>query len=125
LKKHRAYLYYPNLSTGITLLLVVPLAEILSIESSVIASSRVSDVPGCKPNRGLMFIPFSIIYLASEIGFLTLNDTKLLIISGAILLVDIALFYFSIATFRREEILTKWKYLPKLQQKLFILYRRQ
>lgn len=103
------YLYYPNLSIGIILLIVVPLAEILSIELSVIASSRVSDVRAANQIGGLMFIPFMIIYLASEIGVLTLNDTNLLIISGAILLVDIALFYFSIATFRREEILTKWK----------------
>jgi ABC-2 type transport system permease protein len=103
------YLYYPNWSIGIILLLVVPLAEILSIELSVIVSSRASDVRAANQIGGLMFIPFMIIYLASEIGLLTLNDTNLLIISGAILLVDIALFYFSIATFRREEILTKWK----------------
>jgi ABC-2 type transport system permease protein len=56
-----------------------------------------------------MFIPFMVIYLAGEIGVITLNTDNLLIISGAILIVDLALFYFSVATFRREEILTKWK----------------
>jgi ABC-2 type transport system permease protein len=101
--------YYPNWHIGIILLLVIPLAEILSIESSVIASSRASDVRAANQLGGLMFIPFMIIYLASEIGLITLDNTTLLIISGALLLADAALFYFSTATFRREEILTKWK----------------
>jgi ABC-type Na+ efflux pump permease subunit len=102
-------LYYPNWHIGIILFLVIPLAEILSIESSVIASSRVSDVRAANQLGSLMFIPFMIIYLASEIGVITLNDSNLLIISGVLLLADVALFFFSSATFRREEILTKWK----------------
>jgi ABC-2 type transport system permease protein len=103
------YLYYPNLSIGIILLLVIPLAEIMSIELSVIASSKVNDVRAANQLGGLMFIPFMVIYLASEIGVITLNDSNLLIIAGVLLLVDIALFSLSAKTFRREEILTKWK----------------
>ena len=103
------YLNYPNVSIGIILLLVIPLAEILSIEASVIFSSRVNDVRAANQLGGLMFIPFMIIYLASELGVITLNNTNLLIIAGVLLLADVALYYFSSATFRREEILTKWK----------------
>jgi ABC-2 type transport system permease protein len=101
--------YYPNWHIAIILFLVIPLTEILSIESSVIASSRASDVRAANQLGGLMFIPFMIIYLASEIGLLTLNNTNLLLISGALVLADVALFFLSTATFRREEILTKWK----------------
>jgi ABC-2 type transport system permease protein len=104
-----SYLYYPNLSIGIVLLVLAPLAAILSIEISVLASSRVSDVRAANSIGGLMFIPFMIIYLASEIGVIYLNNSNLLIISGAFLVVDVALSYFSVATFHREEILTKWK----------------
>ena len=75
----------------------------------VIAPSRASDIRAADQLSGLMFIPFMIIYLASEIGLIILDNTNLLLISGALLLVDVALFYFSKATFRREEILTKWK----------------
>ncbi len=102
------YLIYPSWSIGVIFLLI-PIATILSIELSVIASSRVSDVRSANSVGGLMFIPFMVIYLASEIGVITLNTDNLLIISGALLIVDLALFYFSVATFRREEILTKWK----------------
>ena len=103
------YYYYPNWNIGILLFLLIPLAEILSIELSVIASARASDVRAANQLGGLMFIPFMIIYLASELGILTLTDSNLLIISGVLLLVDAGLFFFSAATFRREEILTKWK----------------
>jgi ABC-2 type transport system permease protein len=102
------YLYYPN-STIAVIFLLIPIAAILSIELSVIASSRVSDVRSANSIGGLMFIPFMIIYLAGEIGVITLNTDNLLIISSVFLIVDLALFYFSVATFRREEILTKWK----------------
>jgi ABC-2 type transport system permease protein len=56
-----------------------------------------------------MFFPFLAIYLASEIGIISLDINSLLIISGVLLAVDVALFFVSTATFRREEILTKWK----------------
>ena len=102
------YLLYPNWSIGVIFLLI-PIAAVLSIELSIIVSSRVSDVRSANSVGGLMFIPFMIIYLAGEIGVITLNAENLLIISGVFLIVDLALFYFSIATFRREEILTKWK----------------
>ena len=102
------YLIYPNWSIGVIFLLI-PIAAILSIELSVIASSRVSDVRSANSIGGLMFVPFMIIYLAGEIGVIALNTDNLLMISGALLIVDLALFYFSVATFRREEILTKWK----------------
>ncbi len=49
------------------------------------------------------------IYIASEIRMITLDINSLLIISGILLAVDVALFFVSTATFRREEILTKWK----------------
>ncbi len=102
------YTLYPNWSIGVIFLLI-PIASILSIELSVITSSKVSDVRSANSIGGLMFVPFMVIYLAGEIGVVTLNTGNLLIISGAILLVDLALFYFSVVTFRREEILTKWK----------------
>ncbi len=102
------YLLYPNWSIGVIFLLI-PIAAVLSIELSVITSSRVSDVRSANQVGSLMFIPFMVIYLAGEIGVITLNTENLLIISGAFMIVDLALFYFSVSTFRREEILTKWK----------------
>jgi ABC-2 type transport system permease protein len=91
------YILYPSWSIAVIFLLV-PIAAVLSIELSVIASSRVSDVRSANSIGGIMFIPFMVIYLAGEIGVITLNQENLLIISGALLFVDLALFFFSIAT---------------------------
>jgi hypothetical protein len=38
-----------------------------------------------------------------------LTTINLLIMSGIFLVVDLLLFYLSVATFKREEILTKWR----------------
>lgn len=103
------YLYYPNSAFALILLVLAPLSATISIEVSVIASSRVSDVRSASQLGGVMFLPFLGIYLAGEIGLITLDANTLLIIAGVLALAALALFRVSTATFRREEILTKWK----------------
>ena len=103
------YYYFPNWTIAVLLLILVPVAIVLSIEFSVIVSSRVNDVRSASSFGTLMLFPFLAIYLVSEIGAITLDTTNILIISGILLAVDVALFFVSTATFRREEILTKWK----------------
>jgi len=49
-----------------------------------------------------------ILLLGSTIGFMP-ADMLALILSGAMAIAVVALFYVSKATFQREEILTKWK----------------
>ncbi len=104
-----SYYYFPNWDSGVMLLLLAPLAAIFSIELAVIASSRVSDVRGANQIGGLMFIPFMGVFLAGVEGIITFDINTLLFISAIVLIVDVALFFISIKTFRREEILTKWK----------------
>jgi ABC-2 type transport system permease protein len=103
------YYYFPNWTIGVLLLVLVPIAIVMSVLFSVIVSSRVNDVRSASSFGILMFFPFLAIYLASEIGIISLDINSLLIISGVLLAVDVALFFVSTATFRREEILTKWK----------------
>jgi len=47
---------------------------------------------------------------SSGIAIISLNTTNLLIISAILLPVNAFLFYLSTATFRTEEILTKWRW---------------
>jgi ABC-type Na+ efflux pump permease subunit len=103
------YYYFPNWTIATLLLVLVPVAVVLSVLFSVMVSSRVNDVRSASSFGILMFFPFLAIYLASEIGVITLDVNNLLIISGILLALDVALFFVSTATFRREEILTKWK----------------
>jgi ABC-type Na+ efflux pump permease subunit len=103
------YYYYPNWDMGIVLFLLAPCALLLSIELNVITSSRVSDVRTAGQLGSLMFLPFIGIYLASEIGLITLDTNTLLILSGVIAVLDVVMFRVSTSVFQREQILTKWK----------------
>lgn len=103
------YLYYPNLVMAIILLLVAPLTVLLSVGLNVLISSKVNDVRTATQLGTLSSLPFWIIYVGSEIGAISLNDTNLIILAGVLLLAAVVFFYFSRAVFRREEILTKWK----------------
>jgi ABC-2 type transport system permease protein len=76
----------------------------------VIISSRVNDVRTAQQLGVLMITPFAGLYVAGELGLLPLGSTSsLLIIAGALSVVAVLLFYVAKTTFRREEILTKWK----------------
>jgi len=104
------YAFFPNWNAGIVIFLMVPLAAIMSVEWNVIISSRVSDVRVAMQLGALVVLPLGGIYVGGELNLIPLGDTSNLLVIGAILLVvDLLLLYVARATFRREEILTKWK----------------
>ncbi len=103
------YLYYPDLSMAIILLMVAPLTALLSVGLNVLISSKVNDVRTAAQLGALVTLPFYAIYVGSEIGAIPLNATNLLILAAALLAAAVTLFYLSRAIFQREEILTKWK----------------
>ena len=103
------YLYFPNASMAVILFVVVPLVCLLSVEVLILVSARANDVRAAQQFGGVLVFPFVVIYVAGEIGIINLNITNLLLISAAILAIDVLLFFLSRGTFQREEILTKWK----------------
>lgn len=103
------YLYFPNWNMASIMFALAPLACILSVEANVIISARVNDVRTAQQIGGIMFLPFGVIYVAGEIGLISLETNNLLLISAALLVADAILFFVSRSTFRREEILTRWK----------------
>ncbi len=103
------YYYFPNWNAGVMLLILAPLAAVFSVETGVLASSRVTDVRGANQISGLMFIPFMAFFVAGVEGIITFSIANLLIFAGGVLIFDVALYFVSKRTFRREEILTKWK----------------
>ncbi len=102
-------LYYPNWAMAVLLLLLAPLTCLVSIEMNVITSSRVTDVRSASQLGSVVVVPFFGLYIAGEIGVITLDVIPLLIISAIFALLAVGLFSLSTRTFRREEILTKWK----------------
>jgi ABC-type Na+ efflux pump permease subunit len=103
------YYYFPNWNIATLLLVLMPVAIVMSVLFSVIVSSRVNDVRSANSFGIFILFPLLGIYLLSETSIITLDVSSLLIISGVLLAVDVALFFVSTKTFRREEILTRWK----------------
>jgi ABC-2 type transport system permease protein len=103
------YNYFPNWTFAVLLLVLLPVAALMSVLYSVIVSSRVNDVRSASSYGILIFLPFMAIYLASEIRIISLDINGILIIAGILSAIDIALYFVSTAAFQREEILTKWK----------------
>jgi hypothetical protein len=103
------YYYFPNGNIATLLLVLMPVAIVMSVLFSVIVSSRANDVRSASSFGIFILFPLLGIYLLSETSIITLDVNSLLIISGVILGVDAALFFIGTKTFRREEILTKWK----------------
>ncbi len=102
--------FFPNWNAAVVLFLMVPLAAIMSVEWNVVMSSRVSDVRVAQQIGALLVIPLAGIYVAGEISLIDLGDmTNLLIIAAALALIDLLFLPVARATFRREEILTKWR----------------
>lgn len=110
------YYFFPNASADIVFFLMIPLAVIMSVEWNVIVSSRVSDVRIAQQFGYLLMVPFLAIYVAGEltalkvINFINLGImSNLLYLSAGLAVAVVILFMIARATFRREEILTKWK----------------
>ena len=103
------YLYYPNGTIGVEMLVCVPLAALLSTEVSVLISARVSDVRSAQQIAGLMVLPLAAVYVGAEINAFPLDIPHMLYLAGALAVIDVPLFFLTRATFQREEILTHWR----------------
>ncbi|HEX9261251.1 MAG TPA: hypothetical protein VF893_01840 [Candidatus Bathyarchaeia archaeon] len=99
----------PNLNLGIILGVVAPLACIVSVEANVIVSSRVSDVRAAQQLGGIVALPTILVLSLGSLSTFMPADLLALVISGVLAIAAVVLFYGSKATFRREEILTRWK----------------
>lgn len=104
------YLFFPNTSFEIVLLIAVPLAVLYAVSFSVFISSKVNSTQAAYQLGALSVLPFLVLYVMGEIGIVSLsNDTNILIIAGVLLIMAIVMYLISKATFKREEILVNWK----------------
>jgi ABC-2 type transport system permease protein len=103
------YLYFPNWDIAIILFLLAPLACLLGVGYNVLVSSRMNDVRTAQQLGALILLPFGAVYFLSEISVLTLTTNNMLIMAAVLGVIDVIVFYLVKATFKRDEILTKWK----------------
>lgn len=92
----------------VIVLIAAPLAALLAIEASVVISSAATDIRLAQQYSGLVTVPFFFVYIAAEVT-LGLDAVTLLLISGVMALAAAGLYFVNLRTFRRDEILTRWK----------------
>lgn len=99
-------LFIPNQNWILYMFVIAPLACLLGVEASIIVSSRVNDIRAAVQISGLLSLPIIILVIVPIVQYSNLVEILLPIGLAA---ADIALFFLSKKTFKREEILTNWK----------------
>lgn len=102
------YLPLPTLTWILSILLLAPLACLMSILACVLVSSKVTDVRAAQQVGGFVIMPVIVLMLGVVSGFVLLSPLTILIFAGIYCCIDLGLFYFARAIFNREDILVKW-----------------
>ena len=93
----------------IAIFLAGPLMAVLSVNFSIMVSSRVNDPRVAEQLSAVVILPVLAIFFGQIAGLFILNSTLVLILCVVLALVDVLMIYLAIRLFQRETILTRWK----------------
>jgi ABC-2 type transport system permease protein len=93
----------------IGIFVVGPLLSLAGVSLAVMISSRVNDPRAAEQLAALIILPVMAIFIGQLMGAVIVNQTFLLALAAALVVVDLALMYFATRLFQRENILTRWK----------------
>jgi ABC-2 type transport system permease protein len=89
--------------------IVGPLLSVAGVSIAVMISSRVSDPRVAEQISAVFILPLIGLFVGQSTGLIFINEKIILWMASALLVLDIALFYFAAQLFQRETILTRWK----------------
>jgi ABC-2 type transport system permease protein len=93
----------------IAILLVGPLLALLSVNFSIMVSSRVNDPRVAEQLSAVVILPLLGLFFGQISGLVILNSQLILGIALGLVVLDAILIYLAIRLFERETILTRWK----------------
>jgi len=93
----------------LAVILVGPLMAVLSVNFSLIVSSRVNDPRVAEQLSAVVIVPVLLVFFAQISGLFLLNQQLILLMALGLLVVDILVLYLAVRLFQREAILTRWK----------------
>jgi ABC-2 type transport system permease protein len=93
----------------LAIFLVGPLLAVLSVNFSIMVSSRVNDPRVAEQLSAVVIVPVLAIFFGQVTGLLFLNRSFIIWMAAAVLLVDLVMLYLAVRLFQRETILTRWK----------------
>ncbi|HEX9091322.1 MAG TPA: ABC transporter permease subunit [Anaerolineales bacterium] len=86
-----------------------PLMSVLSVNFSIMVSSRVNDPRVAEQLSAVIILPLLAVFFGSLAGLFILNSTLILVICLILALLDALMIYLAVRLFQRETILTRWK----------------
>ena len=90
-------------------IIVGPLLAILSVNFSIMVSSRVNDPRVAEQLSAVVILPLLAIFIGQIAGLFLVNQQLILIMTIILILIDSLMIYFAVRLFQRETILTRWK----------------
>ncbi|MBI5879576.1 MAG: ABC transporter permease subunit [Chloroflexi bacterium] len=93
----------------LAIIVLAPLLALLSVNLSVIISSRVNDARVAQQLASMLVIPIVALSVGQTMGFVALNVVTFLVATVVVILVDLGAMYAGVMLFQREAILTRWK----------------
>jgi ABC-2 type transport system permease protein len=93
----------------IAVVIVGPLLAVLSVNFSLMVSSRVNDPRVAEQLSVVVILPIMVLFFGQITGLLFINRQIVLALALGVFLIDILMLYMSIRLFQRETILTRWK----------------
>jgi ABC-2 type transport system permease protein len=93
----------------IAIFLVGPLMAILSVNVSVIVSSRTNDPRVAEQISMIVILPLMLVFFGQLAGLFILNNQLILLSAVALIFIDALLVRLAVHLFQREIILTRWK----------------
>ncbi len=93
----------------VAVLVAGPLMSVLSVNFSIMVSSRVNDPRVAEQLSAVIILPLLAVFFGQIAGLFILNSMLVLIICVILALLDILMIYLAVRLFQRETILTRWK----------------
>jgi len=93
----------------IAVFIVGPLLSVLSVNFSLMVSSRVNEPHVAEQLSAVVILPLLLLFFGQVAGLVILNRLLIMILAVVLVVVDALLFYVAIRLFQRETILTRWR----------------
>jgi len=90
-------------------LLVGPLMAILSVNFSIMVSSRVNDPRVAEQLSVVVILPLLALFFGQISGLIFINQQIVLLMAVILVVLDAIAVYLAVQLFQRETILTRWK----------------
>ncbi len=93
----------------IAIFVVSPLLTLMAVSTAIMVSSRATDPRVAEQLSAVVILPLLMLIIGQSVGLILIDQRVILIMGGAVAIIDAVLFYFSVKIFQREAILTRWK----------------